>query len=29
MGIRGDLQSIPLWEVLQTLSIGKKQEDLR
>ncbi|ACI19343.1 DUF4388 domain-containing protein [Dictyoglomus thermophilum] len=24
MGIRGDLQSIPLWEVLQTLSIGKK-----
>jgi len=24
MGIRGDLQSIPLWEVLQTLSIGRK-----
>lgn len=24
MGIRGDLQSVPLWEVLQTLSIGRK-----
>jgi hypothetical protein len=24
MGIRGDLQSIPLWELLQTLSIGRK-----
>ncbi len=24
MGLKGDLRSIPLWEILQTLSIGKK-----
>lgn len=24
MGIKGDLKSIPLWEILQTLSVGRK-----
>lgn len=24
MGIKGDLRSIPLWEILQTLSVGRK-----